>query len=153
MRACSHTHEFEIAQPVDALFPLFTPEGERLWAPGWDYENVMGGTDLHEGYVFLTRSHDHAAAEAVWIVKRHDPARHHVEYYKVEPGEKVGTVSVTCTQRGAERTAVQVSYAYVALSERGERFVEGFTRDAYEAFIDEWRRLLSEYFAQETQRT
>ena len=45
---------FKVHQSAEVLFPLFSPEGEKHWVPGWDYENVMGGTDLHEDYVFLT---------------------------------------------------------------------------------------------------
>ncbi len=47
------------------VFPLFSPEGEKAWVPGRDYENVMGTTELAEDYVFTTRSHDHAATTAV----------------------------------------------------------------------------------------
>jgi hypothetical protein len=61
MSSISFTSEFELEQPVDVVFPIFTPEGERLWAPGWEYENIMGTTNLHENYVFLTKTHDHAA--------------------------------------------------------------------------------------------
>ena len=27
---------FELAAPIERVMPLFTAEGERLWAPGWD---------------------------------------------------------------------------------------------------------------------
>ena len=36
-----HTVHFEIEQPIEELFPLFSAEGEKLWVPGWDYENIM----------------------------------------------------------------------------------------------------------------
>lgn len=61
MSTVKHTASFEIAQPVDELFPLFSAEGEKLWVPGWDYENIMGSTDIQEDYVFLTKNHDHAS--------------------------------------------------------------------------------------------
>jgi hypothetical protein len=32
---------------IEILFPLFSAEGEKLWVPGWDYENVMGTRELH----------------------------------------------------------------------------------------------------------
>ena len=49
---------FKVHQSAEVLFPLFSAEGEKYWAPGWDYENVMGGsTDMHEDYVFLTAGH------------------------------------------------------------------------------------------------
>jgi hypothetical protein len=48
MKSISHTKSFTLDFPKSQLFPLFSPEGEKLWAPGWDYENVMGKTELCE---------------------------------------------------------------------------------------------------------
>ncbi len=146
MKSVSHTHRFETAAPIDEVFPLFSPEGEKHWVPGWDYENVMGTTDLCEDYVFKTTSHNHGAADAVWIVKRHEPDDGLVEFIKVEPEQKVGIVKVCCTALAPQRTQVEVTYTYTALSPAGERFVAGFDRAAYTAFIGEWEMLLSSYF-------
>jgi len=52
-----HTADFLINQPIEILFPLFSAEGEKLWVPGWDYENIMGTDELHEDYIFLTKNH------------------------------------------------------------------------------------------------
>jgi hypothetical protein len=147
----SYTAEFEITQTVQVVFPLFTPEGEKLWAPGWDYENLMGTDTLNEDDLFLTRSHDHAAREAIWIVKKYDPGTYRVQYYKIEPGEKAGIIEVDCDPSAPGATKVQVAYRYIGLSETGNRFVEGFTRKDYEAFIGEWKRLIDSYFAERLQ--
>ena len=56
----------------------------------------MGSTDLHEDYKFLTNAHDHAATDAIWLVKRFDPAAHFIQLYKVEPKDKIGTITVHC---------------------------------------------------------
>jgi len=135
-----------MAIPIADLFPLFSPEGEKHWVPGWDYENVMGTTELSEDYVFLTKSHDHGTKDAIWIVKRYDPKLHIVQFYKVEPEDKIGLVTVRCTELEAERTKVQVTYKYVALSATAEVFVSEFSENAYEEFIVEWQTLLSNYF-------
>ncbi len=139
-----HTATFMLARPVDEVFPLFSPEGERLWVPGWTYVNVTGTTHLSEGYVFLTENHDHASGQAVWIVSRFDPALYLVEFYKVEPGEKVGTVTVQCREV-AGGTTVEVTYAYRAISGRGRAFVDGYTAEVHEAFIGQWKTLLDRY--------
>ena len=73
MKSVRHTKAFELSQSIDDLFPLFSPEGERYWVPDWDYENVMGTTELTEDYVFLTELHDHSSTKAIWIVKRYEP--------------------------------------------------------------------------------
>ncbi|HEC18335.1 MAG TPA: hypothetical protein ENI97_03240 [Gammaproteobacteria bacterium] len=150
MNKTKHTASFEIAQPVNDLFPLFSPEGEKLWVPGWDYENIMGGTDIHENYVFLTRNHDHASAEAVWIVKKYDPKEHCIQLYKIEPEYKVGIIEVTCIQLSSAHTKIQVSYEYIGLSDKGNQFIEGFTSSAYKSFIEDWKDSLITYFRTES---
>lgn len=153
MPSIKHTTDFEIAQPVDRLFPLFSPEGEKRWVPGWDYENIMGTTELAEDYVFLTRSHDHVATKAIWLTKRYDPTTYHVQFYRVEPGVKVGIVTVHCTPQAEALTRVWVSYEYIALSEKGREFIAGFTPEVYKAFIGEWETLLLKYFEGNCQDT
>ena len=146
MKSITHTKAFTMDFPIARLFPLFSPEGEKKWVPGWDYENVMGTTELCEDYVFTTRTHDHGTADAVWIVKRYEPASHFVQFYKIEPQSKVGIVTVKCTELDVSRTKIQVTYHYRALSPQGETFVAGFDTNAYDEFMDEWKRLLKEYF-------
>ncbi len=150
-KTVSHTAEFEINQPVQAVFPLFTPEGEKLWAPGWDYVDVMGTNPLTEDGLFVTRSHDHAAKEAIWVVKKYVPQNFRVQYCKIEPGEKVGIIEVVCDPLSPGSTSVQVTYRYLGLSETGNQFVEHFTKNEYEAFIREWKKLIESYFAETLQ--
>ncbi len=146
MSTTKHTANFQIDQPINIVFPLFSAEGEKLWVPGWEYENIMGSTELHEDYVFLTQNHDHASTKAIWLVKRYEPESWFVEFYKVEPGDKVGTIGVRCSGIAECLTEVEVSYKYTGLSEKGDEFIRGFTFIEYEKFIAEWKRLLIKYF-------
>jgi len=146
MRSVKHSKKFSINQPIEILFPLFSAEGEKLWVPGWDYENVMGSNDLHEDDIFLTQNHDHASSKAVWLVKRYDPKAHFVQLYKVEPNDKVGIISVKCLQIGASKTEVKVTYHYISISEKGNKFIKHFTSEEYTKFINEWEKLLLRYF-------
>jgi hypothetical protein len=146
MTSITRKKSFELDIPIQELFPLFSPEGEKFWVPGWDYDNVMGNTELCEDYVFLTRTHDHGTTDAIWIVKTYDPDSHFVQFYKIEPQDKIGVVSVKCSALETGRTEVQVTYKYIALSSTGERFIADFSERAYEEFIAEWRSLLANYF-------
>ncbi len=132
--------------PIEYLFPLFSSEGEKCWVPGWDYENVMGTTELFEDYVFLTKTHDHGTTNAIWVVKKYNPKSHFVQFYKIEPEDKIGVVTVKCTELETKRTKVQVTYKYIALSAAGEMFVSEFNESVYQKFISEWQTLLSNYF-------
>jgi hypothetical protein len=148
MGIVQHTASFLIPQPVERLFPLFTPEGEKLWAPGWDYENLIGTTDLSEDYVFLTAAHDHASYQAIWLVKRYRPEEGLVEYYRVEPEDKVGVVTVRCCPEDDGGTHVEVTYKYIPLSERGQAFISSYSQQAHEEFIAGWQTQLESYFEQ-----
>jgi len=80
------------------------------------------------------------------IVEKYDPDLHFVQYYKIEPEDKIGVVTVKCAELEAERTKVQVIYKHMALSATGEMFVSESSESAYEEFIGEWQTLLSNYF-------
>jgi len=146
MRSIKHEEEFQVDQSIDVLFPLFSAEGEKYWVPGWDYINIMGSTELHEDYIFVTENHDHASSNAIWLVKQHNPDSHFVEFYKVEPEDKVGIIGVRCRSISQSKTNVRVSYEYIALSEKGNQFITGFTKEIYKEFIGEWKQLLEIYF-------
>ena len=146
MKTVKHLEKFRIGQPAEALFPLFSAEGEKLWVPGWDYVNIMGSNDLHEDYVFLTKNHDHAGTDAIWLVKRYEPESFFVQFYRVEPEDKVGVVTVRCLPIEERLTEVEVTYQYTALGNRGRHFIEGFTASQYKEFIGSWKRLLVSYF-------
>jgi hypothetical protein len=151
MTSVKYTASFEIQQPVKEVFPLFSAEGEKLWVPGWNYENIMGSTELHEDYVFVTKKHDHAASNAIWVVKRYEPVKYLVQFYKVEPEEKLGIIEVQCIGQNDFLTKVQVTYEYIGLSPAGNDFIAGFSLENYEAFIGEWKTLLVRYFASKHQ--
>lgn len=83
-------------------------------------------------------------------LQRHEPEIYLVQFYKVEPFERVGVIEVRCFELDESRTRVQVTYEYIGLSEAGDRFVSGFTSSDYSAFMAEWKTLLVKYF--ETKR-
>jgi hypothetical protein len=124
------------------LFPLFSPEGEKLWVPGWGYENIMGSSGMHEDYIFLT-SGDH---KGIWLVKRYEPSSYFVQFYMVEPYDIVMIVTVDCKPITAVLTEVEVTYEYIGLSEEGNDYVRGRTAEGFEAYMDKWKVWLEGYF-------
>jgi hypothetical protein len=145
MTTIKHQTSFKINQPAEGLFPLFSAEGEKLWAPHWDYENIMGTIELHEDYVFLTSSH-HGTTKKIWLVKRYEPSSYFVQFYTVEPYDKVGIISVLCKPISEILTEVEVAYEFIGLSEKGDNFIKGYTADVFESSIAKWPVLLEGYF-------
>lgn len=151
MSSIRYQTRFRINQPVDELFPLFSAEGEKHWVPGWDYENVMGSTDIHEDYIFLTSGHHgsghhHSSAKQIWLVKRYEPSIYFIQFYRVEPVHRVVIISVRCEPLTAASTEVDVGYEFVGLSKEGDDFINGYTSEEFEASIHKWSVWLVDYF-------
>ena len=66
----TQTRRFHLDAPPLRVMPLFTAEGERAWAKGWDPKILSSGTE--RGSVFRTRAHGH---ETTWIVIDYRPER------------------------------------------------------------------------------
>ncbi|HUL57033.1 MAG TPA: hypothetical protein VLT60_08540 [Usitatibacter sp.] len=133
----TRTHSFVVERPVAKTFPLFTPEGERRWAEGWD-PSYLHPADGHAqpDMVFTTR---HGGEETIWMATRHEPAAGIVEYARVTPGSRAARVLVQCTALSPERTRVTVIYVLTGLTEAGNAYVRRMDEGAYRDYIDSWR--------------
>ena len=142
----SLTHIIKLNAPLKEIFLLFTPQGEKKWAPGWDFETVYPASgETVENQVFTTLSQDHAQSKAIWLLTRLEPENHLVEYVRVEPELKIGKVIVSCKQ-GVENTSLaEVSYIYTALSEKGNEELAKFTEDFYKQYIGMWENAINHY--------
>jgi hypothetical protein len=145
MTTIKHQTSFQMNHSAEELFPLFSAEGEKLWMPGWDYENIIGSTDLYEDYIFLTSGH-HGETKAIWLVKRYEPSSYFVQFYMVNPYDRVGIVSVLCKPVAEDITEVEVTYEFIGLSEKGDDFIKRYTAEVFEASIDNWPVWLEGYF-------
>ena len=120
-----------LAAPLD----LFTPEGERAWAAGWDPQFPAPAEDDSEpGTVFQTR---HGAHPVTWIVASREPGRS-IRYTRVIADQDAGTVSVTLDSE----TEVTVSYDLTALSEPGAAHLAEFAA-GYPQFLQHWEQAIA----------
>jgi hypothetical protein len=136
------------AAPADA-FRFFTPEGERLYVPGWDpeYLHPADGT-LTEGLTFRTR---HGGETTVWLVSHCDIGGGAVDYVRVTPESRIGVVSVRVRtaavvspgDSAAAASDVTVRYRLTSLSVAGERTLEAFAAE-FPATIAAWERQIDD---------
>jgi len=127
---------FHLNAPRSRVFPLFTAQGERDWAPGWDPQILSGAEE--RGSAFRTQSQH--GQETVWVVTEYRPEEGRVSYARVALGSNIGLVDVTCTEPADGGTDVSVRYTLTALSEAGRTFVREFLQtEQYSRMIDEWR--------------
>jgi len=120
-----------IATPLD----LFTPEGERAWAAGWDPSYpAPADADCEPGTVFLT---SHGPHPGTWIMADREAGRS-VRYARVIEGQDAGTVTVTLDTD----TQVTVSYDLTALSEPAAEHLAQFAA-GYQQFLAHWAEAIA----------
>ncbi|GAB4448747.1 MAG: hypothetical protein Fur0044_44390 [Anaerolineae bacterium] len=138
-----HTYIQTLAAPPEAVFPLLCPVREAEWVEGWDPRLVISESGVAElDCIFIMPGQPH---EAIWVVTRWEPQDYFIEFLKITPGVTVGRIDIQLRPGEAQQTLAEVSYAYTALSEAGERFIETFTVDHYIAFMQEWEAELNHF--------
>lgn len=136
---------FHLDAPVAAVVPLFTADGERAWAPGWNPQILSGDTERGSAFRTVTAQ----GAETVWVVADYRPAQGRATYARVAAGSNVGLVDVDCRPGQAGGTDVTVRYTLTGLNDTGDAFVREFLSDAaYEAMIQTWAQLTQAALAQ-----
>lgn len=127
---------FRLDAPLAGVFPLFTAEGERAWAPGWEPTILSGAAE--RGSAFVTRGH--TGIETTWIVTDYRPSEGRVSYARLAQGSNIGLVDVVCTTAEGGGTVVSVRYTLTGVSEQGREFVRQFLEpEHYSRMIEEWR--------------
>ncbi len=134
-----------VSANIADAFPLFSPEGEKLWVPGWEPEFLDPAESAwKEGQVFRTREGE---GEVVWLVTRLDRALHSAEYHRIEPGRYVARIEVSCRPVPDHVTGVSIAYSYIGLSEAGNREISTMTQDAYDSKMSQWTEWIRCYLA------
>jgi len=132
----SQVRSFRLEAPLARVLPLFTAEGERSWAPGWE-PTILSG-DVERGSAFATRGH--SGIETTWIVADYRPAEGRVSYARLVHDSNIGLVDVACTKAQHGGTDVSVRYTLTPVSEAGRAWVSEFmAEEHYSRMIEEWR--------------
>lgn len=139
----SQTSSFRIEAPCARIFHLFTAEGERAWAPGWEPEILSGAVE--RGSVFRTVAD---GRETVWVVTEYQPEQGRVGYARIAQGSNMGLVDVRCSDAPDGASLVSVTYTLTPLNPEAHGFVEEFLgSQRYAAYIQEWRQAIATYLA------
>ena len=129
--------ELTVNLPREATLALFTAEGERAWAPGWDPAFPAPQRTEGSGAVFVTAQ---AEETTTWVMVDQDERG--VRYARFTPGATAGTVAVTVLVAESTWTRVRVSYDLTALSPAGARWLDTFA-DEFVAYIAHWDAAIS----------
>lgn len=128
---------FDLPCSADTAFPLFSPEGEREWAPGWNPRAVFPETiAFTPNTVFRVGE---GSEEAVWTILEADWQTRQTEYVRVAPDSHTARIRVKVEPTGPDRSHVVVSYAVTTLGERAT-VLNDFSKDAYAQRMREWQQ-------------
>jgi hypothetical protein len=116
--------------PAEAIL-LFTPEGERLWAEGWDPTYPAGTPSAAPGTVFVTGGADR---QTVWTIV--DSSADRMRYARVAPDD-AGTVEVAVVASNGVATTLVVRYELTALNDVGRAGLVDFDTE-YADYIGSW---------------
>jgi hypothetical protein len=124
--------EITVALPPDPAMALFTAEGERLWADGWEPQYPQADRREGPGAVFTT---GHGGHHTTWVMVDHRTEI--VRYARVTKGMTAGTVAVEVVRSDERSTEVRVTYDLTALSAAGDCWLDAFDAH-YDAEIGAW---------------
>jgi hypothetical protein len=127
--------QFDLELPAQEAIELFTPEGERAWAPGWDPTYPAGDPSESPGTVFVT---DHGGVETIWLIQTIDTDECTVAYSRVTPAHHAGTVRVTCDDTPLGGCVVSVAYDMSLLPGADPSALDPYDDHPFDAMMSHW---------------
>lgn len=138
-----HSYTQTLAGPPEAVFPLLCPVREAEWVDGWEPKLVISASGVAEqDCLFIMPDQPN---DSIWVVTQWTPQTHFIEFIKVTPGLAVGRIEIQLRPEGPDQTLADITYAYTALSETGEHFIEHFTGEHYINFMRAWEAELNHF--------
>ena len=130
-----------VAAPAD-VFPLLCPVREADWIDGWDPISVLTDSGLAEpDCVFVTAGD---SDRAVWYITRHEPDNGFLEMIKTTPDETACRITIQLRPSDSGSDA-SITYSHTSLGPKGDAFVESFTEEYYQTFVQAWEERLNHY--------
>jgi hypothetical protein len=142
----TRTGVIRLNAPPAVAFPLFTPEGERQWAPGWDPTAIYPASgEATRDMVFSTKDHDQS--DIIWSMVAYDQDGFAVSYLRVAPTSHVARIDVRCAEAEGETADATVSYCFTGLTEAGNAYVAQYTEAHYRAWLQVWASTINNVLA------
>jgi hypothetical protein len=146
-RRIKHSFTQSIKGTPGQVFPLLCPVREADWIPGWTTDWVISDSGVAEkDCIFQTPPRPGAGgAASIWVITRHDADAFEVEMFKVTPEFTVGKLQISLSAQGEAGTSATIAYEFTSLGSLGDTFLEGFTAQWYEEFMQVWEEQMNHY--------
>ena len=146
-RRIKHSFTQSIKGTPEQVFPLLCPVRETDWVPGWTTDWVISNSGVAElNCIFQTPPRPGAGgASSMWVITHHDRAANEVEMFKVTPGFTVGKLQISLIAQGQTATNATIAYEFTSLGPLGDKFLETYTAQWYEEFMQVWEGQMNHY--------
>jgi len=146
-RRVKHSFTQSIKGTPAQVFPLLCPVREVDWIPGWTTDWVISNSGVAEqNCIFQTPPRPGAGgAASIWVITRHDADAFEVEMLKVTPEFTVGKLQISLSAQGKTGTNATIAYEFTSLGPLGDTYLEGFTAQWYEKFMQVWEGQMNHY--------
>jgi len=136
--------EFELPCAADTAYPLFSPEGETHWVPGWSAKPVfpIDKMPLETDAVFVT---EEPHGPATWMISSVNKDTWRTEYVAFEPKSHCGHITVRVEAIATERCCVHARYTITAFGEHKQEFMQAFSEEGFAARMQRWKRWIETY--------
>jgi hypothetical protein len=130
---------FDLDCDADLAFPLFSPEGERVWVSDWDPKPVFPDQiTFTSDTVFRQNRGD----EELWMIANVDWKTHRAEYVRLAPASHSAHITVEVQSTATRRCHVVVSYVITAFGP-DQTLLDAFSETAYAAKMRDWKQRIT----------
>lgn len=140
----SHSHTLRVNAPIERVFPLFEPLGERAWATGWQPVMLYPPSGAARAGTVFTTDYD-GEDTTIWTIAAYDATAGLITYHRVTPGSRAGIIAIHCAATSDGATDATITYTFTALSDAGNDFIAGFTAAHYAREMALWEAALNHY--------
>jgi hypothetical protein len=130
---------FELGIAAAEAFPLFSPEGERIWVPGWDPTPIFPDDDVVRWQTDAVFSIIRDGELLTWWTVDVDREDLRADYFHFSTGRAV-RVTVQLESTGTKSCRVNVTYLITATTPEGERHVRNAC--SMQSRMDSWKSLI-----------
>ena len=140
----TRTYRQTINATPEKVFPLLCPVREAEWLDGWRYNMIYSESGFaEEGAVFSTPFE--GEVDTVWIITKHDPINHKIEFARFTPSSKTCLLRVAVKSKDRDTSYVNISYTYTAIRPAGNGFIDNFTKETFLKAVTFWEQAMN-YF-------
>ena len=138
--------EFDLAVSAKQAFPLFSPEGERPWAAGWDPKPVFPAEEKvrwQRNAVFTT---DHNNEHLTWWIIDVDQTARTADYLNIGNG-RIARITVRVQSVDENRCRVEVTYIISAMEASATEVVQRANSEQMKLRMVHWKHAIEEAIA------